>query len=130
MGFSEFSELSDITKASVKLTLSGANLTYISLLLNENVTNVPVTIYRGLLNSSNAVIADPFLLYSGVIESFSIGEDTKSSSVQLSVASHWADFDKRNGRKTNLTSSQRYFSTDVGMEFASELTTDIRWGRE
>jgi len=130
MGFSEFSELSDITKASVKLTLSGANLTYISVVLNENITNVPVTIYRGLLDSSNDIIADPFLLYSGVVESFSIGENSKSSSLTLSVASHWADFDKKNGRKTNNTSQKRFFSTDVGMEFASELTNDIKWGRE
>ena len=130
MGFSEISELTDITKASLKLTLSGANLTYISIILNENITNIPVTIYRGLLDSSNAVIADPFLLYSGVVDRYSIGESTKSSSVQLSVASHWADFDKKNGRKTNLTSTQRFFSTDVGMEFASELVNEIKWGRE
>ena len=129
MGFSDVSELTDITKASVKLTLSGANLTYISVVLNENITNAPVTIYRGLLDSSNAVIADPFHLYSGNIESFSISEDTKSSSIELSVASHWSDFNRKNGRKTNLASTQRFFSTDVGMEFASELTTEIKWGK-
>ena len=130
MGFSSFSELTDITKASLSLTLSGANLTYISVILNENITNAPVTIYRGLLDSSNSVIADPFLLYSGNIESFEIGEDSKRSSVELSVASNWADFVKKNGRKTNNTSQNRFFPTDDGMDFASELVSDIKWGRE
>ena len=60
MGISEFSEQTDITKASIKLTLSGADQTFLSLVLNENVTNDEVTIFRGLLNSSNALIADPY----------------------------------------------------------------------
>jgi hypothetical protein len=49
----------DISKSSVKLTLSGADQTFISTVLNENVTNDEVTIYRGLLDSSNSLIADP-----------------------------------------------------------------------
>ena len=39
MGLSEFSEQTDISKTSVKLTLSGADQTFISTVLNENVTN-------------------------------------------------------------------------------------------
>ena len=82
------------------------------------------------LNDSNAIIADPFLLYRGKIESFEIQEGEKDSTVGLSIVSHWADFEKKNGRKTNNTSQQRFFSTDVGMDFASQTVQDIRWGRE
>jgi len=129
LGVSEFSEQTDLSKSSISLVLSGANLTYISTVLNENVTNDIVTIYRGLLDSSNALIANPFLLYKGNIETFTINESEKSSSVSLSIVSHWADFDKKNGRKTNNTSQQRFFSTDVGMDFSSQTVQDIKWGR-
>ena len=78
----------------------------------------------------NTIIADPFLLYKGNIENFGINENTKQSVVNLSVVSHWADFEKKNGRKTNNTSQQRFFSTDVGMDFASQTVLDIKWGRE
>ena len=81
------------------------------------------------LNDSNALIADPFLLYRGKIESFEIQEGEKDSAVGLSIVSHWADFEKKNGRKTNNTSQQRFFSTDVGMDFASQTVQDIKWGR-
>jgi hypothetical protein len=47
----------------------------------------------------------------------------------LQVVSHWADFDKTNGRKTNNTSQQRFFSADVGMDFSSQTVQDIKWGR-
>ena len=129
MGISNFSEEVDITKTTLNLGLSGADQTFISTALNENVVNDSVTIHRGFLNDSNALIADPFLLYRGKIESFEIQEGEKDSIVGLSIVSHWADFEKKNGRKTNNTSQQRFFSTDVGMDFASQTVQDIKWGR-
>jgi hypothetical protein len=129
LGISNHSEQTDLTKATVELSLSGADQTFISTVLNENVTNDTVDIYRGFLNDSNTLIADPFLLYKGNIESFGISENDRSSSVGLSIVSHWADFEKKNGRKTNNTSQQRFFSTDVGMDFASQTVQDIKWGR-
>ena len=130
IGVSDFTEEIDVTKSSLTISLSGADQTFISTVLNENVTNDEVTIFRGLLDSSNAIIADPFLLYKGNIENFAIQETTKSSFVNITVVSHWADFEKKNGRKTNNTSQQRFFSTDVGMDFSSETVLDIRWGRD
>ena len=103
---------------------------HFSTVLNENVTNDEVTIFRGLLDTDNSIIADPFLLYKGNIENFAINENTKQSVVNISVVSHWADFEKKNGRKTNNTSQQRFFSTDVGMDFSSQTVLDIKWGRE
>jgi hypothetical protein len=129
MGISQHSEQTDLTKASLNLSLSGADQTFISLVLNENVTNDTVDIFRGFLNDSNTLIADPFLLYKGHVESFNIEENEKNSTVGLSIVSHWADFEKKNGRKTNNTSQQRFFSTDVGMDFSSQTVLDIKWGK-
>ena len=127
---SSFNEQTDITKATINLTLSGADTTFIAVVLNENVVNDDVTIFRGILNSSNALIADPILLYKGTIDGFDINEDNTKSLLNLKIVSHWADFDKKSGRKTNNTSQQRFFSNDVGMDFASEMVQDIKWGRK
>ena len=129
VGGSSFEEQVDITKTSLSLSLSGADQTFISTVLNENVVNDTVEIYRGLLNSSNSIIADPILLYSGNIDTFEIAETETQSNVKLIVVSHWADFDKKSGRKTNNASQQRFFSTDVGMDFSSETVLDIKWGK-
>ena len=129
LGFSNFTVQADVTKSSLTISLSGADQTFISVCLGENVVNDAVTIFRGLLADDNSIIADPFLLYSGNIESFSVNESETASTVNLAVVSHWADFDKKNGRKTNNTSQQRFFSADVGMDFSSETVQDIKWGR-
>lgn len=125
----QFTEETDLTKTSLNLSLSGSSQTFISTVLNENVVNDSVDIYRGLLNSSNALIADPFLLYKGSIDTFAIEETDTESFVTLSIVSHWADFEKTSGRKTNNNSQQRFFSTDVGMDFSSQTVLDIKWGR-
>jgi hypothetical protein len=125
----QFTEETDLTKTSLNLSLSGSSQTFISTVLNENVVNDSVDIYRGLLNSSNALIADPFLLYKGSVDTFAIEETDTESFVTLSIVSHWADFEKSSGRKTNNNSQQRFFSTDVGMDFSSQTVLDIKWGR-
>ena len=129
MGMSNFTEETDITKTSLTISLSGADQTFISTVLNENVINDSVTIYRGFLDNTNNLIADPFLLYDGQIDSFSISESETNSTVSLAIVSHWADFEKTSGRKTNNNSQQRFFNSDVGMDFSSETVQDIKWGR-
>ena len=93
-----FTEETDVTKTSLNINLSGADQTFISTCLNENIVNDTVEIFRGLLNSSNGLIADPLLLYPGNIETFQISESQTDSSVTLTVVSHWADFDKKRAR--------------------------------
>jgi len=88
-----------------------------------------VEIYKGFLDNNQSIIADPFLLFKGTIESFSLEESEESSNVSISVASHWADFEKLKGRKTNTSSQELYFEDDVGFDFASQSVQDIKWGR-
>ena len=129
-GLSQFSEEVDITKSSLRIGLSGVDQTYISIVLNENIVNDAVQIFRGFLDLNNSLIADPFLLYDGQIDKFEINEGEDSSEIIFTIVSHWADFEKISGRKTNPTSQQRFFNLDDGMEFSSQTVQDIKWGRE
>ena len=125
-----FTEETDITKSSLTIELSGADLTFISTALNENIVNDSVVIHRGLLDANNSIIADPLLLYQGTIDTYAISEAENESAIAFTVVSHWADFEKKSGRLTNNNSQQRFFSTDVGMNFSSQTVLDIKWGRE
>ena len=108
LGISNHREETDVTKSTISLTLSGADQTFISTVLNENVVNDSVTIFRGFLDDSNALIADPMMLYKGKIESFTIQETDTTSSVNLSIVSHWADFEKKKWSK-----NKQYISTKI-----------------
>ena len=129
-GVSQFTEEVGITKSSLRLGISGVNQSFLSITLNENVINDSVKVFRGMLDDNNALISDPFLLYDGHIDKFEITETEEETDIIYTIVSHWADFDKVNGRKTNPNSQQKFFSTDVGMEFSALTVQDIKWGRE
>jgi hypothetical protein len=90
--------------------------------------NKPANLYRGFLDDNGALISDPFLLFEGRIANFSLEENATTSSVNIIIASHWADFEKIQGRRTSENSQKLLFSTDKGMEFASQTAQKIKWG--
>jgi hypothetical protein len=130
LGVSDVGETSEVAVDSVTVAFTGADQTIISLLLNNDYMDKEAEIYKGFLDSSQALIADPMLLFKGRIESFSIEEDATNSQVSISIASHWSDFEKQKGRKTNTNSQQLFFSGDVGFDYASQSVQDIKWGRK
>ena len=130
LGIGNTQEGSEPIKNSLNLTLSGVDQTYISVALNENIINDTVQIYRGFLDSSNALIADPFLLYEGFIDQYSIEDDSTTAMIGMDITSHWGNFEKVSGRRSSDNSQQRFFSGDKGFEFSALTVQDIRWGRE
>ena len=126
---SNTTETNKPTKNSLSISLSAVDQTYVSVILNENIIGKEVKIWRGYLDSSSAIIADPFLLYYGTIDEYKISDSTNTANIVLNITSHWGNFDKQNGRTTTDNSQQRFFSSDKGMEFASLTVRDLRWGR-
>ena len=118
LGSSEVQETADVSVNNLTLKFSGADTTIISLLLNNNYMNKQAKVYRGFLNDSQELIADPFALE----------ENATTSSVNIVIASHWADFEKISGRRTAENSQKLYFPNDKGMEFASKTAQKIKWG--
>ena len=110
------------------LTLTGVDQTYIALVLNNNVIHDEVKIFRAFLDSSGSIIADPFLVYHGFINSFQINDSTTSSVLKLDLESYFANSGQVNGRITNNTTQQRFFSGDKGFEFADQIIKDLKWG--
>jgi len=126
---SSVTESSEIQVSNITVTFTGADQTITSIFLSNDYIEKEAEIHKGFIGSNEAVIADPFLLFKGRIESFSISETLKDSKVNISIASHWADFSKVEGRKTNTGSQQIHFPNDLGFEFASQTVQDIKWGR-
>ena len=128
LGASEANESSEIGVNNLVLKFSGADQTIISLFLNNDYMDKRAWVYRGFLDENQALINYPFLLFDGRIENFNVEEDDNSSTVSISVASHWADFEKTSGRRTAENSQKLYFPNDKGMEFASKTAQKIKWG--
>ena len=139
LGFGAVSETTQIKINSISVSLSGVNTGDISDIVHSNIVNKRVVIYRTYLDDNNAFQTNrTYQLFDGNIKNFSAREQAEESIITLNVASHWANFEATNGRKTNKASqsvTKQYGSTntffnDNGLDFSSTQIRDIKWGSE
>lgn len=128
MATSNITESADLRVGTMTFTFSAADQTWVSLFLNNNYTDEKVEYWRALLDSNHAVIGAPLLMFEGRVSGASITDQGRKSEIRVECASHWANFEAINGRKTNDNSQQAIFSGDLGMEFAHQAIDNIRWG--
>lgn len=122
------SESQDLRVNSLSLTYSNVGTSYVGAFLNNDWINRQATIARAvLLNGS--IVGTPITIFDGKISSFTINENKTESDLSVQISSHWADFQKKAGRRTNSNSQQFFFSGDLGFEYASSLVRDLKWGR-
>ena len=126
----DVTESSEIRVNDLSLTLSGVEQSYVQLFLSTPSIDIPVTIYRAVFAEGDRIIGEPIVVFDGLITSFSIDDSGEKSVVEVEIASHWKDFEKENGRKTNHNSQQIHFLGDKGFEYAAKSITGIKWGRK
>ena len=127
LGIDAITESSSINISALSLELSGVNQTIISDVLNNGHLHRAVTVKRTILDNSSVVVGS-FALYSGFIEGLSISDSGENSRIVFSTANHWADFERRAGRKTNDESQQHFFNGDKCFEFAPQAGKGLSWG--
>lgn len=123
-------ETAEIRTGGINVTLSGVNQTYVAVVLGQNVTNKPVVLRRVWLDASGQIIdGEAVTLYDGSVDTHAIQDRDGESQISLQIASHWSDFERRAGRRTNSNSQQLYFGDDLGLEFSPTIDQDLPWGR-
>lgn len=123
------SESQDLRVNSLTLTFSNVGSTYLGAFLNNDWINRQAIIRRAVM-SGGSIVGTPLTIFDGKIAAFQVEENDRESDLSISIASHWADFQKKAGRKTNNNSQQFFFANDVGFEYASSLVRDLKWGRK
>lgn len=133
---------------SVEIRISGVNQANIYKVLAEDFTGVEVKIHRalvteGLVPASNlypgstmypssgwTIVGTPIELFFGTLDNPSVRENPEdgTSEIAWKATSHWLDFERVAGRRTNDADQQKWFPGDKGMEFASKSIADLKWG--
>ena len=128
--FSQVAESSDIRINQLIMTFTAVDTTTLALLLNDDYINTRVVIYRALLDDDYAFTSDDvFTLFDGKITGYQIREEETTSTIQIIVASMFADFERVNGRKTNPASQKLHFPDDEGFQYSAAIVKDMKWGR-
>lgn len=124
------SESRDLRVNQLGVQFSGVGQAYQSIFQSNNWMNKQGKVFKLVMNDSGAIVGAPLLVFDGQITNWQFQESAGNSKVQVSLSSHWADFEKKQGRLTNNSSQQFYFATDVGFQYAAHTVRDIKWGRK
>ena len=98
-----------------------------SLVQDGSFTDKTVDIYIAYFNE-NETIVGAINFFSGQIRNIAIQENINDSTLSMTVASHWANWNLTKGRHFSDESQQLFSSGDKGMEFATQVKSDVRWG--
>jgi len=107
---SQVEEGIDVSPYAITLTLSGLDSTISGAALTEDYFMRPVTVYMGVLDADDALIADPTQIWAGFMDQMnvSLGADG-GDAIQLIAESELSRFDvSRNLMYTNAAQQERY----------------------
>ena len=130
LSFSDIVETNETNIETINIALSGIPTTYVNLFLTDEYLDRKVEIYKAFLDSNEAIVSDPLLIFSGRINNPVIKEDVEAgtSTVAVQASSLFVDFDKINARFTNNESQQSFFDGDTGFRFSSIMVKELNWG--
>lgn len=127
--FSDIVETAELQVATLTASVSNIDQEVLAAYLGESYIDRPVIIYKAFLDSNEALISDPVLIFNGRMDGPIATEDptTGKSTVTVRASSAFADFRRRTFRRTNTESQQLHFTGDLGFEFAA-AAVDFKWG--
>ena len=98
-----------------------------SLVQSGAFTDKEVEIHLAYFDTNESIVG-AINYFTGNIRNVSIQENTDDSTLTLVVASHWSNWNLTKGRHFSDESQQAFSSGDKGMEFATQVKDDVRWG--
>tara|TARA_R110002012_G_scaffold318866_1_gene537945 strand:- start:1516 stop:2064 length:549 start_codon:yes stop_codon:yes gene_type:complete len=124
----------DTTTESGQLQVNEINLGFSnitdqvrSLVQDGEFTDKIVEIYIAYFNADETIVG-AINYFTGQIRNVSIQESIDNSILNMTVASHWANWNLTKGRHYSDESQQSFSSGDRGFEFATQVKEDVRWG--
>lgn len=136
MSLSNIEEEQSLSNPSISLGITGASAEDVALMMAEKYTNVRVIIRRGFYDTSGQtsdvnIVGKPFIIFDGKIDSWSFKDDPSSgnSAISWNISSHWVDWERTNGRKTNPQNNKIEFPLDNSYNFVYDRIGDRVWGK-
>ena len=129
LGTSPIEETQDIRAVGAAFSLSGIPASLISLALADARQGNEVSLWIGALDDSGAVVADPYKVFSGLMDVPSIQEDGDSSTITIQVENRLIELSRPRPVRYTDRFQQHRFSGDLGFEYVAALQNQIiNWG--
>ena len=122
LGYEPIEEVMGLQANQVRIYFNATNASLLAILLDQNLIDRPVFIWRGLLDSGNQPVTDPIIIFEGRTDGMTLAEDPdkRTMTLALNCLDENADFERVNGRRTNNEEQQALFPGDLAFEFIAD----------
>jgi len=122
-------ETSELKAASTRFKLSGVPSSLLSVALAESYQNRPISCYFAVLNSSGAIIADPYLVFKGKMDVMEISDSGDTAEITVSAESDLIDLRVIRTRNYTPEDQKVKYPSDKGLNFVPQIQDIIvNWG--
>lgn len=115
--FARMEESSVIRATGTVLILSGVKTSLISIALNSNYQGRKAEIYFAVLDTSNAIVADPYRIFSGRMDVMEIENNGEEATISVSVENELIDLFKARVRNYTPEDQKTLYPSDKGLDF-------------
>ena len=129
MSISPAEETSAVEAKGAKIMLSGIPTDMVSIALSQNYQNRKCIIYFGCL-SSGAVVADPYPIFTGLMDVMTIDDGAGTVAIGMTVESRLSDLERARDWRYTSENQKSLYPNDKGLDFVVDLQDmPIAWGR-
>jgi hypothetical protein len=130
MQITDIQEVSELQAINFTVSLNGEMPAVISAALSQVRRGKPGSVWLGLLDSSGALLADPFLCFKGRADKPSIIPDPSHATVSVAYESRLIDGARRRERRYTSEDQQIDHPGDLGFDYVPSLQDAVfTWGR-
>jgi len=122
-------ETHEVKATTCTVNMSGIPADLISLALSSNYQGRTGTIYLGALDTNRAVVADPYVIFSGNMDVLTITESAENHIVSVQLESRLVTLERSKTRRFTKEDQQIEFPDDLGLNNIAKLRDKkIEWG--
>ncbi len=130
LGVSRVTESINLEANGVNFSLSGLPSSFISLALTESYQGRKITAWFACIDSSGALVSDPYLLFKGRMDVLEIMDSGETASFTIRAESILIDFRRTKVRRFTDEDQKASYPTDKGLEYVDQLQDrEFIWGR-
>ena len=121
------SETGQLQVNDINLSFSNVTDQVRSLVRDGAFTDKKVNVYIAYFDVNEDLVG-AVNYFTGKIKNVSIKETIDNSIINMVVASHWSNWNLTKGRHYSDESQQSVYTGDRGLEYATQVKKDVRWG--
>ena len=130
LSIGEIAESSELQANGITVTLSGITDPLLSKARDEDYQGRELKVLLGAMDSSNGVISDPVIVFSGFMDTMVINDSAETATIQIAVENRLIEFERTRIRRYTAEDQKIDYPNDKGLEFVAELAEkEILWGR-